>query len=296
MSKKNPLNHPTNEPAFFWEIYLDALKEVPKNRTALFFAGIATLTGTAIPGLFQEGAPLSTYAEAFNGLISSQPLFAAIFLLSLVFSVFSTGALTLTLSGKKIRQASKDSFSALAKLIGIDVSFFFVALLGLLFFLTPNFLTPENSPILSRWLLAFGIMVYIPVLVILILTREYASLHALLSKTGFKTSIRLGYGLVAKKFKESLVFGAIFVLFVFFLSLAMETFTYIVGFLPLESTAGTATLVAVSLLLQAFSLAIGKSVWLSFFILINTEKKSAKDTETSQDEEKVIQKEVPEVG
>jgi len=280
----------------FFGFYIDALKQIPRNRAAILFATTATLTGIAVPELLQEGAPLSTYADTFNTLISTNPLFILFVLCSLLFSVFSAGVLTLSLFGKKIRPAIKESFSVLSKSVGVEVSYFTSALLGLLVLLSPSLLASEKTEALSQWLLILGFLIFIPVFIILTLTRIYASFHILLSKTGITSSIRLGYALFSASFRESLLFGALYLFFSFIASLVSQSILYGFSFLPLNQTNKTTILVTLFLFLQTLFLFVGKATWLSFFLRLNTRQKPTEETETSQDKEKVIQKEVPEAG
>ncbi|MEI7749953.1 MAG: hypothetical protein WCJ25_03025 [Candidatus Moraniibacteriota bacterium] len=296
MSEHIPTNPSEKMLGIFLGFYLEALRRIPRNRATILFATVATLTGIAIPELFQEGAPLSMYADAFNTLLTTNPLLAVVALFSFLLSVFSTGALVLSLFGKKIHQSTKESFSVLFQSVGIEIVYFSSALLVFLILLSPSFFASEKTAMLSQWLLIFGFLIFIPILIILTLTRIYASFHVLLSKTDIKSSIRLGYTLFSVSFRESLLFGALYLFFALLTSLLMTLISYGFTLISSDETAKTIALVAISLFLQGLFLFVGKSVWLSFFLRLNTRQEPIKETETSQNEEKVIQKEVPEAG
>ncbi len=274
----------------FVTLYVDSIKTAPLNRSALLFAIIATLTGTSVFALFQKGAPLAEYGGYVNSTLSTSPLFSLAILLSMCFSVFSTGAMTLSLADRKITAASKESYSVLLRQLGIEILFLLSALLGLYVLLSPSLLIAKGSGNLSQGLFYAGCVLYIPIFVVLSLTREFTTFQILLSKLTVKASVRLGYRLVTKKLTESIIFGLLFLLFATVSALIMEPISYALKALPFDSVIQTTAIVVISLLIQALFLLIGKAAWLSFFLKLNTDDSKESAGMTSQDDEKVIQR------
>jgi hypothetical protein len=277
--------------------YLDAIKRIPTNTSALFFATIATLAGTAIPVLFQGYSPSSTHVDDFNTLVSSHPLIVLAFLLSLLCSVFVTGALILSLSGETFRVAVRRSFSVFLRSIGIEATYFFAIILTFFLLLSPSLFISERSDSLSQLLFLFGFLIYIPILIIFTFTKLYAPFYILLSRTDIRSSVRLGYAFFLDSYRESIRFGFMYISFSLCFFLIAQSIRYAFSFLPLESIGMLATIsIVISLFLQTVFLLISKAVWLSFFLHMNTRKEPLKKLGASQEEEKVIQREVPEIG
>ncbi|HWQ59903.1 MAG TPA: hypothetical protein VN420_02015 [Candidatus Fimivivens sp.] len=262
-------------------------------------ACVATVTGTAIPGLFQEGYPLAPFSGAANVFIGKHPYaFLVIFAVSLAFSVLTDGTLVLVFSGKRSPQAWRDSFTVLAKMMTLWGAFAVSAVVIVFVLLLPSSLVSGNtSSTLYRPLLLSGILIFIPVLTILAFTREFAAYHVLLSRTSLSASMRLGYALFTIRIRESILFCISLILYVLSTSLVIDAVNYAMR--NVIHTSDATVLAAESaflLFFQSYAYAASRSARLSFFLRINATPEDRATSDASQKEEKVIQKEVPEVS
>ncbi len=282
----------------FLGFYADAIRDVPRNGNALLFAAIATVFGVIPFELFRDTIPTEPSTHPLTEISPLHPVISVAVLSALAVSTFFTISLILSLwkTRDTIGKTIRDSLRCFPRFMLLKAGFLVAATLSLVILSLPGISASGNSEMLSQGLLFSGYILFIPILTILFFTQAYASFHITLSKTELFSSLRLGYALFAKTIPKSILFGAISIIVIIVTSMLAAVFGMLLSAIVHNGTYAVITFPILSLLLQIFVLLIGKSAWIRFFSFINTPPSLPTDMETSQDHEKVIQKEVPEAG
>ncbi len=278
----------------FIGFFMNALKAIPKNTTAIAFGSLLTIGSSEyLSTLFESGAPLERYRSEVTTILTGQPAFLLIIPIVIAIATFAKGGLIMALSTKKpaMGSVSKRASTLFPKLYALEALFLiscFIILAALLF---PAMLVQDNSSLAIN--LAFlGLMIFLPVLLVLTFVEIYALFHIILSGTSLRSSIELGYALFMKRTATSIIFGATSLLVLIVASLFAGIFLGI-GNAFIPDSIGRIIVTAFFLFMIQTILSIAqKGAWLSFFRFINTEKKEV----ASQKQENMIQREVPEIG
>jgi len=282
----------------FIRFYVDAAKDLPKNRKALSFALIATALGNIPMELIHETAPLETASSSPEDLLRIAPTLLVIFLFSAVTSTFFSESLLLSLwkPKRKTVELLRAASGYFPQFIALKTGFLIFSIILLYILSLPAILAIGKSEELSRTLLLSGLLVSIPVLATAFLTETYASFHLLFSGTGILESIRIGYELFKRKFIQSITFIILSFSFTVIASVIFSGIGYLFSHLVPNSATNGSSLLLITILLQGAFLVLEKSAWIRFFSFINTKADPSTDQEASQNEEKMIQKEVSEIG
>jgi hypothetical protein len=277
---------------FFW----DAFKRILKNRSAILF-GILLTVGSSeyLSSLFETGAPLERYRAEIVTLIETHPILVLAVPLVLGLSTFAKGGLVIALSEKNMttRTAAKKSAALFPKLFALEILFLLSVFIILFTLLFPAMLTQENSS-LGLNLALLGLAIFLPVLLVLVFVEIYAFFHLTLSKTTLGTSVRLGYALFMRRSATSILFGATSLLILIAISLLAGIFLGIGNAFVPESVGRSIGIITVLFLIQSGLAIVQKDAWLSFFRFIGMEKEEKESP--SQEQESMVQKEVPEIG
>jgi hypothetical protein len=282
----------------FIRFYVDAAKDFPKNRKAISFALIATALGNIPTVLTHENVLLETASSSPEDLLRIAPTILLIFLFSTVTSTFFSESLLLSLwkPKRKTVKLLRAASGYFPKFIALKIGFLAFSIILLYILSLPAILAIEKSEELSRTLLLSGLLVSIPVLAMAFLTETYASFHLLFSSTGILESIRIGYALFKRKLIQSITFIGLSFSFTVLASAIFSGIRYLFSLFIPNSVTNETSLLLIMILLQSAFLVLEKSAWIRFFSFINTEAGASMDQEASQNEEKMIQKEVSEIG
>lgn len=278
----------------FIGFFVNALKAIPKNTTALAFGSLLTIGSSEyLSTLFESGAPLERYRFEVTAMLTEQPAFLLVIPIIIAIATFAKGGLIVALSTKKpaAGSVSKKTSSLFPKLYTLEALFLvscFVILAALLF---PAMLVQDNSSLAIN--LAFlGLTIFLPVLLVLTFVEIYAFFHIILSGTSLRSSIELGYTLFMKRTATSIIFGATSILMLIIVSLFAGVCLGIgTAFIP-DSIGRIAITMFFLFIIQTILSITQKGAWLSFFRFIGTEKEEV----ASQKQENMIQREVPEIG
>jgi predicted neutral ceramidase superfamily lipid hydrolase len=277
---------------FFW----DAFRKILKNRAAILF-GILLTVGSSeyLSSLFETGAPLERYRAEIVTLIETHPILMLTIPLILGLSTFAKGGLIIALSEKNptVRTAAKKSVALFPKLFALEMIFLLSVFIVLATLLLPAMMTQENSS-LGLNLAFLGLAIFLPILLVLTFVEIYAFFHLILSKTTLRSSVELGYALFMKRSATSIVFGATSLLILIAVSLLAGIFLGIGNAFVPESVGRSVGIMTILFLIQSGLAIVQKDAWLSFFRFIGMEKKE--EESPSQEQENMIQKEVPEIG
>lgn len=277
---------------FFW----GAFRRILKNRTAILF-GILLTVGSSeyLSSLFETGAPLERHRAEIVTLIETNPILMLAVPLILGVSTFAKGGLIIALSGKNpaIRTATKKSATLFPKLFALEMLFLLSVFIVLATLLLPAMLTQENSS-LGLNLAFLGLAIFLPILLVLTFVEIYAFFHLTLSETTLGSSVKLSYALFMRRSATSIVFGATSLLILIAVSLLAGIFLGIGNALIPESVGRSVGIITALFLIQSGLTIVQKDAWLSFFRFIGMEKKE--EESPSQEQENMIQKEVPEAG
>ena len=262
-------------------------------------AFMGTLFGTTIPGLFQEGFPLNSWAPYASSAFASHPFLFLLVPISISIVLFFTAALTTA-----FRSESKPSFGIVfrkcgrifPRLLSLKLALVSAALVCLSVLSLPGFIAIGKSPSLARILSLSGIALFLIIFVILIFSETYASLFIITSETSFSSSLKLGYSLFVKRMSTSLIFALVSFAILLLFSVSTEVLLYAANVFFPASLLRESLLSAIIVLMQSTLLFLRTFALLSFFTFINTPLQTTHEPETSQNVEKVIQKEVPEIG
>jgi hypothetical protein len=288
-----------DELRLFFGFYVEAARRFPRGVRAVLLAFMGTVFGTTIPGLFQSGFPMETWAAYASSVFISYPFLFILVPISISIVIFSTAALTLTFQSE-----SKQAFGivlrkcvrSFPRLISLKLALISAALVCLSVLSLPGIIAFEKDPSLARILSMFGIVLFLIIFVVLIYSETYASLFVITSETSFTSSLKLGYSLFVKRISTSLIFAL-----VSFAAILISSITTTVLLRAASATVPASPLrelllSAIIVLIQTLFFYLRTSALLSFFSFINTTGKTPYEPETSQNIEKVIQKEVPEIG
>lgn len=288
-----------DELRLFLGYYVEAARRFPKSMSAVFLAFMGTVFGTTAPGLFQEGFPLESWAPYATSVFASHPLLFLLVPLSISIVIFSTAALTLTLESERktaFGTALQKCVCIFPRLLSLKLVLITASLICLSLLSLPGFIALEKSPQLARYLSLFGIALFLVIFIVLIFSETYASLFVITSETTFASSLRLGYSLFVKRITTSIVFALVSLAVVLICSITTEMLLYAASIIFSASPNRALLLSFLIVIIQTFLLYLRTSALLSFFTFINVPPKMVREPETSQKIEKVIQKEVPEIG
>lgn len=294
---KSDPKEPTTTPSVtaFSEAFLSA----PRNPLALLFALASVCFGTEAFQMFREGMPLGNYVSVATDALSNHPLLTFLILPGYLASAFFRTALLFSLSGAggagpRIGKVLRRTGRVLPRILLLETSlllslFFLAALL-----LAPSLLT--GAAALSETLRLSGILLFLLIGITLLFTAAYATLFIAFSDTPLSSAIGLGYELLRKRPADSLLFGALLAIFGMTVSLLVSGILPVVAMTAGAGGVGTAlSLILVLTVLSPYT-AIRKKAWILFFFIIARPKDGPESPETSQNGEKVIQREVPETG
>lgn len=278
----------------FIGFFVNALKAIPKNTTAIAFGSLLTIGSSEyLSTLFESGAPLERYRSEVAAILTGQPAFLLIIPIVIAIATFAKGGLIIALSTRKPRIGStaKKTLALFPKLYALEAIFLiscFIILAALLF---PAMLVQDNSSLAIN--LAFlGLAIFLPVLLVLTFVEIYAFFHIILSGTSLRASIELGYVLFMKRTATSIIFGVTSLLMLIVASLFAGVCLGIGNaFIP-DSIGRIAVTMFFLFMIQTILSITQKGAWLSFFRFIGTEKEEV----ASQKQENMIQREVPEIG
>lgn len=282
----------------FVEMYRDAVGRTFSHPKVLIFALLATVFGTTIPGLFQSGAPFESYADALAVFFDSHPVSYLIIPVSAMIVTGFSAALTYSLNDRRLGlyDSVRAARTAFSRLFGIKIALFIFSLIALILLCLPGLISSRQSSALSEHLLLAGFMLFLPIFAIFAFTEAFASLHVILSGTDFLSSIRLGYALFVRRISTSIVFALLSFLIIVLASVIVDLFLIATSRLMSDTLAKAAIISLFIVIFQSVFLSVRTAAFLSFFFFINTSPQKEAEAETSQNPEKVIQKEVPEIG
>jgi hypothetical protein len=287
-----------DEVRLFIGFYADAIRALLDNPRALVFAFFGTLFGMTIPGFLQSGGPLESFAPIVSAFVERHSLILLATPIPFVLFVLSSAGLTLSLHAKRTTTLSalQESLRVLPSLLALKVSFLLFLLIGTTFLCLPGLIAASADTALSRTLFIFGFAILLPVIVIAAFTETYASLYIILSKTSFTSSMRLGYALFRRRSSTSIVFTAISFLTVILVSAFSQLWMSVAGsFYPVASHREY-VISFVLFGIQMLFFVVRTAAWLSLFAFIHSDPVGTPTEEASQKSEKMIQKEVPEIG
>lgn len=294
MNDKTPKSG--NEATLFLGFFLEAFRALPGKSSALFFAFLTVCFGSDFLSLFQEKMPLSGFASAFSDFLTIHP--AAFLLLIPVFAasvIFRTGLLVaLDRKNARIAGTFRSSFRIFPRAILLEVSFI-LALSVLAFLLISPSMAAKGS-LLPGMLRLVGELLFLGIAMVLLFTKTFAFFHVVLSRTDVRPALELGYGLFRKRSATSIVFGFVSILFSIAVSVILTALLSVTTTVIRDETARIVLSTIVALGALSLHSATQKQAWLSFFRFIATPSEPDIEAETSQDSEKVIQREVPETG
>jgi hypothetical protein len=295
---KPEISNRMSEVRLFVGFYTNAIRSLFANPQALLFAVFCTLFGTTIPGFLQTGGPLESFAPVVSAFFERHPyiLFATSVPISLF--VLSSAALTLSLHKKRTSPLSilRDSVRIFPRLLGLKASFWLFLLVVTTFLSLPGLIAASTDMVLSRTLLALGFVILLPIITIAAFAQSYASLHIVLSKTSFSASLHLGYDLFRRRPSTSIVFTAVSFLMVIIVSAFSQLAIFVAALVSSVALRPEYLISAILFVIQVLFSVVRTAAWLSLFALINTGPDEAHTEEASQKSEKMIQKEVSEIG
>ncbi|NTW13637.1 MAG: hypothetical protein HGA31_01245 [Candidatus Moranbacteria bacterium] len=271
--------------------------EVPRNRTAVLFGLISAVFGTDFVSLFQNGMPLEIYHDSVLRWFQGNPGFALALVPISILSILSGCGLVVSLADKRLGlvATTMKASGAVRRIFLLEAGFLLTGLILGILLTYPYFLSGRESPV-SVILLIFGAAIYIFTLTQLFYSKTYSSFHIILSNVSLRTGIDLGYGLFRKRISSSLIFGMVSILVNLTLSSVLASvIDPILTLFPFS----VMKISAISfLIVAAFSYlnAVNKSAWLKLFKYIASQPKPSIDIETSQEDEKMIQREIPGTG
>lgn len=287
-----------NEFGIFLGFFQKAIKAAFTRPLSFLFGMLMVVSSVEYLFLFLgEGSSLRAGSAGIAAVIKSDPLFLLFIPLIIGLSIFFKTSLILSLKEKKARLSSIVHKAARSfwKLCLLETSALFLFFVVLMTLLIPGILTAGN-PALSKNLVFLGIAIFIPISIVIVFIEIYAFFFITLSQTSFRAGVELGYSLFMKRAATSIVFGtlslSLFIPFFFLLNLLGDV---------LDETGHSSGIAAAgilpALLLQAGFLVIQKDAWLSFFhfIATPTEPEARVMDEALQNNENMVQKEVPEI-
>lgn len=283
----------------FFGYYFAAARRFPRSIPAMFFVLMGTVFGTTTPGLFQDGFPLDSWSPYASSAFVSHPLLFLLVPISISIVIFSTAAVMTILRSEGVSTFGivfHRCIRIFPRLLFLKLALVFAALACLSVLSLPGLIALGKNPSLARILSSSGIILFIIIFVVLIFSETYASLFVITSETSFTSSLKLGYSLFVKRISTSLVFAFVSFAVILLFSVTTEALLHAADAYIATSFHRAMLLSALIVLMQTFLLYIRTSALLSFFTYINTPPKDIREPETSQNIEKVIQKEVPELG
>jgi len=287
--------------SIFAGFFGEAIGSLLRNRIALSFGALLTIgSGGCLSSLFKTGAPLGHYGSALSVLIESYPIASlAIFVALLGITIFSKGALILSFTEQNPSALSviKKILPVFPRLYGLNLIILLSIIAVVVPLLAPGILTAD-IPMLGLSLAILGFLIFLPIAIVLSFVEIYAFFHIVLSKTTFRSSVRLAYTLFMSRTTESIIFGSLSLLFLLATSVVIGVCLGIGNIAFQPSPERTIGMVVVLFGIQTSLTIIQNRAWLSFFRFIAAPPVSEHEScpETSQDGEGMIQREVPEVG
>lgn len=293
----NDSNQSRGEWHIFVGYFLDAAREIPKNRTVLLFALLSVLFGPDVVSLFDKGMPLETFSDSVVSALQAVPLLSFVIFPMSVLSIFFGSGLVISLAnGKVVMTVSlRKALHTFRRIYLLEVGFMVIAVTLALILMAPYLLAGNDTP-LAKMILLFGTTIYAFILAALFYSRTYAYFHVILSDVSLRTGLDLGYELFRKRINSSLSFGIISIALNLTVSYAM---TMLLGQLVMISSHSPARIViatALSIAMFSYLDAVNRSAWLKLFRYIATQPKPSELQEASQEDEKMIQREIPGTG
>ncbi|NTW29997.1 MAG: hypothetical protein HGA33_01825 [Candidatus Moranbacteria bacterium] len=282
---------------FFVGFYIEATKKCFFDRRILTYAVIGAIFGIGMPGLFQEGAPLHAYADLILKFLSVNPAFFLIVPIGLLISLFSSAALSLSFGAPPISftRSMLTAVRRLPRLIALKAAFLASSAAALALLSIPGIIAAAFSSPLAPLLLLGGFLIFMPVFVILAFTESFAFFHILFSKTRMLSSIQLGYSLVSRNTSGIAGFATLSLFIILSVTTVLESVTRIADILISDSVGKAISVSLIFLIVQAAYSAIRTGAWFGYFTFLSSGP-ALENTASSQEEEKMIQKEVAEVS
>lgn len=281
----------------FVGFYIEATKRSFSERSIMIYAVIGTIFGMAVPALFQEGAPLHTYGDQILVIIAANPSLLLFIPIGLLMSLFSSAALSLSFATppRTFFQAALTAAGRLPHLIALKAALLASSTAALSLLSIPGIIAIAFNAPLATSLLLIGFVIFIPIFVILTFTESFAVFHILFSRTGIRSSVRLGYSLVSRNTSGIAVFAALSLFIMVTVSVFLEAVARFADALIPDSHGKAVFLSLLFLSVQAAYSAIRTGAWFGYFAFLGSTPHPEK-VASSQEEEKMIQKEVAEIG
>jgi len=286
-----------------WNAYRDSFSQaaysVVKNRNALVISFCTALLSIDYLGvLFQEGAPLSSYADTVISFVNQRViLFVGVGLVFFALSTYFKGALLFTIESyrgsKKLsmRGCFKKSSRNFLRFLAFEASVI-VTLLIVLEILTVPALLTKSDPGLSGNLYLLAAFAFIPISATLALVEIFGSFYLLFSDVSLRSAWELSYALLRKRLPTILTFGLLFIAIYLLFSFLSTVILIFVASYFLSGVSSVICSVVLFYLFQSVFLLFSKTAWITFFNIV---AKQDTDQQAMQTEADVIEKDVPEL-
>jgi len=217
------------------------------------------------------------------------------FFFGVILSVFFRTALLLSVSGKHLHffAVLKRTGSRIIPLFLLEILTVLSIMLCVLLFLFPAEAIYDD--LYSETLRLVGATLLLALASIIVFSRTFAFLYIALSDERLFSGISLGYALFRKRMVSSMLFGALSVTVIMFTTVILHVAIRFFVREPrlLSDSAGLILFILSCLVIHEI---VQSRAWVRFFRFLAGPKSSDRIVETSQESEKMIQREVPETG